>query len=296
MASSQILNSPYYRAQQLGTRSRPNINLRLSGDLCGATRRDPKATALSIAINGLCLLGIVWFSTRKMVTVVTPTTVKTVTLVDPLPPPPPLPIEPPKAVVMSGGGGHTMPLPVTRGNPPKPLPKPILLLTAAPKIVSRLPIQPAIDMQPDIKMAKVNLPTIGMSNAPAPTVVASMGNDAGAGLGSGSGNGLGSGAGGNFGGGVFKVGGGVSQPLVLFAPDPGFTEEARRAKASGKVVVYLQVNQEGSPMHVRVLRGLGLGLDEKAVEAVRQYRFKPAMKDGHPVVVEMNVEVNFQIF
>jgi len=189
-----------------------------------------------------------------------------------------------------------MPAPVTRGNPPKLEPKPILLLTAAPKIAPRLPIQPALDIQPDIKMAKADLPNIGMANAPSPTVVASMGNEAGAGLGAGTGNGLGSGAGGNYGGGVFKVGGGVSQPQVLFAPDPTFTEEARQAKAAGKVVVYLQVNQEGHPMHVRVVRGLGMGLDEKAVEAVRQYKFKPAMKDGHPVTVEMNVEVNFQIF
>jgi protein TonB len=154
-------------------------------------------------------------------------------------------------------------------------------------------VQPTINVQADLKMAKADVPNLGISSAP--SVVVSAGNGAGAGLGAGFGNGLGSGSGGNFGGGVFKVGGGVSEPQVISAPAPGFTEEARQAKVSGKVIVYLQVSSDGRPMHVRLVRGLGLGLDEKALEAVRQYKFKPAMKDGHPVTVEMNVEVNFQI-
>jgi protein TonB len=84
--------------------------------------------------------------------------------------------------------------------------------------------------------------------------------------------------------------------VVLFAPEPEFSEEARKAKVSGNVLVYLQVDAVGRPTHVRVLRGIGLGLDEKALAAVRAYKFKPAMENGHPVAVEMNVEVNFQIF
>ncbi len=83
---------------------------------------------------------------------------------------------------------------------------------------------------------------------------------------------------------------------MLFAPEPQFSEEARKAKVSGNVLVYLQVDPTGKPTHVRVLRGIGLGLDEKAKEAVLQYKFKPAMENGKPVAVEMNVEVNFQIF
>ncbi len=84
--------------------------------------------------------------------------------------------------------------------------------------------------------------------------------------------------------------------MVLFAPEPEFSEEARKEKVSGNVLVYLQVDRQGRPAHVRVLRGLGMGLDEKAIEAVRQYRFKPAMENGRPVAVEMEVDVNFQIF
>jgi protein TonB len=123
-----------------------------------------------------------------------------------------------------------------------------------------------------------------------------MGNGSGSGIGSGNGDGLGPGLGGNMGGGIRHIGGGVSAPLVLFAPEPEFSEEARKAKVSGNVLVYLQVGTDGKPKNVRVLRGIGLGLDEKALEAVRQYKFKPAMENGHPVAVEMNVEVNFQIF
>jgi TonB family protein len=95
---------------------------------------------------------------------------------------------------------------------------------------------------------------------------------------------------------VRRIGGNVSPPLVLFAPEPEFSEQARQQKVAGNVLVYLQVGPDGLPTHVRVLRGIGMGLDEKAVEAVRQYKFRPAMENGRPVTVEMNVEVNFQIF
>ncbi len=95
---------------------------------------------------------------------------------------------------------------------------------------------------------------------------------------------------------VYRIGGGVSAPQLITSVDPEFSEEARKAKAHGNVLVSLQVGTNGRPSHVRVVRGVGMGLDEKAVAAVRQYRFKPAMKDGKPVVVELNVEVNFEMF
>jgi len=96
--------------------------------------------------------------------------------------------------------------------------------------------------------------------------------------------------------GVTPGGGKVSPPAVLFAPEPQFSEEARQAKVGGNVLVYLQVDENGNPKNVRVLRGVGMGLDQKAVEAVKRYKFRPATQDGHPVTVEMNVQVNFQIF
>ena len=96
--------------------------------------------------------------------------------------------------------------------------------------------------------------------------------------------------------GTRKIGGAVSPPRVLHAPAPQFDREARAVKISGNVLVYLQVDTAGLPTNIRLLRPLGFGLDEKAVEAVSQYKFQPAMLNGSPVRVEMNVEVNFQIY
>ncbi len=93
-----------------------------------------------------------------------------------------------------------------------------------------------------------------------------------------------------------KIGNGVSAPVVVSAPNPQYTNEARAEKVSGSVLVQVQVSEDGLPTNVRVVRGIGYGLDEKAIEAVKQYRFKPAMKDGQPVKVAMNIQVNFQIF
>jgi periplasmic protein TonB len=90
-----------------------------------------------------------------------------------------------------------------------------------------------------------------------------------------------------------RVGGSVSAPVLVYSISPEYTEEARIEKRSGNVLVNLWVDTNGNPSHVHTLRGVGLGLDEKAVEAVKQYKFKPALKKGEPVLVEINVEVNF---
>ena len=84
--------------------------------------------------------------------------------------------------------------------------------------------------------------------------------------------------------------------MVLSAPNPQYSEEARKQKVGGVVLVTLIVDPQGRPQNVHVLRGVGMGLDEKAMEAVKQYSFKPAMQGGKPVAVQLNVEVNFQIF
>ena len=89
---------------------------------------------------------------------------------------------------------------------------------------------------------------------------------------------------------------GTRPPAVLSAPNPTYTEEARQNKVSGDVVIALTVDEHGLPQDVRVKRGLGSGLDEKAVEAVRQYKFKPATRDGVPVATHLFINVNFKIF
>lgn len=85
-------------------------------------------------------------------------------------------------------------------------------------------------------------------------------------------------------------------PKVLTRVDPNFSEEARKKKISGNVMVSLIVDEQGLPTDVTVVRGVGHGLDEQAIKAVRQYRFRPAMKDGKPVAQHIDIDVNFQIF
>ncbi len=95
---------------------------------------------------------------------------------------------------------------------------------------------------------------------------------------------------------LYHVGGDVSAPKLVFAPDPEYTEKARQAKYQGVCVLSLVVDPQGNPQRVQVVRHLGMGLDKKAVEAAKQYRFKPAMLHGKPVPVTVNIEVNFRIY
>jgi TonB family protein len=97
-------------------------------------------------------------------------------------------------------------------------------------------------------------------------------------------------------GGVYRVGGGVSPPRVVYGPDPEYSERARSAGYQGVCVLWLIVDTNGVPHDIKVARSLGMGLDEKAIEAVRTWRFKPATRDGVPVPVQINVEVSFRLF
>jgi protein TonB len=82
---------------------------------------------------------------------------------------------------------------------------------------------------------------------------------------------------------------------VIHTADPEYSQQAKDAKFSGDVRVYLQVDANGHTSHIRVVKGVGMGLDEKAVEAVSQYRFKPATLAGKPVPVDLYIDVNFQM-
>jgi TonB family protein len=94
---------------------------------------------------------------------------------------------------------------------------------------------------------------------------------------------------------IYRVGNGVSFPIVLNTAEAEFSDEARRAKFQGVCIISVIIDTEGKPRNLHVARKLGMGLDEKAMEAVSQWRFKPAMKDGVPVPVGMNIEVSFQL-
>jgi periplasmic protein TonB len=250
------------------------------------TKQNPIATTSAVVIYGLIILLIAFLLAKKVQFAAPVKTLQVTELSVP-------PQAPPKAAVMGGGGGQRGPTPVTKGTPPKAADTQIVPPSKPPLVEPKIHIEPTVEMQKDIKMA-TSIPQIGVANSP--LVGMSMGNGSGTGLGSGNGSGIGPGSGGNTGGGPKRIGGGVSAPVLIFSVEPEFSEEARKAKVAGNVLVNLWVDTNGNPSHVHVIRGVGMGLDEKAMEAVRQYKFKPAMENGKPVLVELNVEVNFQIF
>ncbi|HZD76533.1 MAG TPA: M56 family metallopeptidase [Acidobacteriaceae bacterium] len=95
---------------------------------------------------------------------------------------------------------------------------------------------------------------------------------------------------------IYKVGNGVSAPVLTHSVDAEYSKKAKDAKHQGVSVVSLVVDAHGMPQRVHTIRKLGMGLDEKAIEAVRQYRFKPAMHEGEPVAVALSIEVNFRLY
>lgn len=210
----------------------------------------------------------------------------------------------PESIAGGGGGGDRDKLEAPKGK----LPKAAMEQYTPPAIVVRndkpkLPMEPTVVLPPQVKIAST-MPSLGDPMARIPSGPPSNGIGSGAGIGSGVGGGVGAGEGpgvgpgkgGGIGGGVFRVGGGVSAPRALNTPDPEYSEEARKAKYQGVCVLWLIVGPDGNPRDVKVARSLGMGLDQKAVEAVRHWKFEPAMKDGKPVAVQINVEVNFRLY
>ncbi len=259
-----------------------------------------KASTIISIVTHVIIMGLILFAFLAVKKVVTK---KSLTLTN-IDVPPFLPIAP-KGPAMGGGGGggsHDI-IQAPKGRLPKfeeqPITPPMVIVNEKPKLA----VDPAIMMPKDIQLPNNNLPNLG---DPRTTVTgpasngsgsgAGIGTGSGGGIGSGSGNGYGPGSGGGYGGGPYHVGGGVSAPQLVFAPDPEFSDEARRAKYQGVCVVSLIVDAQGNPQRVQVVRHLGMGLDEKAVEAVRLYKFKPATLQGKAVPVEVNIEVNFRIY
>jgi periplasmic protein TonB len=202
-----------------------------------------------------------------------------------------------------GGGGAQSPVEASKGH----LPMMAKTQITPPQILEvdhpRLPVPASIVMPQQIKLPDANMPNMGVPTS-SQVALASQGGGSGSGFGSGSGGGIGSGngggvgpgEGGGYGGGVMRPGGGVSAPEVIYSVDPEFSDEARRAKYQGVCVLSLIVDTQGNPQNIQVVRALGMGLDEKAIEAAKQYKFKPAYYKGHPVASLINLEVNFRIY
>jgi protein TonB len=201
-----------------------------------------------------------------------------------------------------GGGGDRSPTPPSKGKLPKLSDKQFVPPMAVVRAVDpKLVMEPTLIIQPDANIPKVDMANYG--DPLAKSGIASNGPGSGGGIGSGPGGGVGSGrgpgygpgSGGNMGGGAYRIGGGVSAPSVIFKVEPEYSEEARKAKFQGTVVLFVVVDEKGNPKELKVIRPLGLGLDQKAIEAVEKWRFRPGMKDGKPVPVQATIEVNFRL-
>ena len=249
-----------------------------------AVKRNPWAVATSAVLNGGILALLLFAVVKPMIQQKKPDQVllTPIDLTD---------AKLPKAAVSAGGGGGSPDkIEAIKGKTPPRMQTPAV----APKIQSPTP---SIDVQQDIVLLdNPTLPNFGMSNS-TNVKLGSMGNGTGTGLGSGNGSGVGPGSGGNYGGGLYRIGGAVSEPKVIYSVDPEFSDEARRAKYQGIVELYVIVDAQGNPQNPRVVRALGMGLDEKAIEAVMKFKFKPALKDGKtPVPVMVPIEINFRLY
>jgi periplasmic protein TonB len=208
-------------------------------------------------------------------------------------------------VAGGGGGGDRDKFQAPKGR----IPKQSLEQITPPAIVVRndhpkLAVTPTVVVPPEVKLQAANTLNLGNPTAPVPSGPPSNGTGSGGGIGSGSGGGIGVGSGpgvgegrgGGIGGGVFRIGGGVSAPKAIFAPDPEYSEEARKAKYQGTVVLSLVVGADGTPRDIKIARSVGLGLDEKAIETVKTWKFEPGTKDGKPVATYATIEVAFHLY
>jgi periplasmic protein TonB len=191
----------------------------------------------------------------------------------------------------AGGGGDASKLKASTGTPPRAALQQFTPPQVLPQRESKLQVEPTI-------IADLKIPQSNQIGDPlSKLMTASNGSGVGGGIGNGSGGGVGPGRGPGVGPGVFRCcGSGVSAPKPLYTPEPEFSEEARKAKYQGVVVLEIIVGTDGTVHSPRVVRSLGMGLDEKARERVMVWKFDPATKDGRPVAVVMNIEVAFNLY
>ena len=210
-----------------------------------------------------------------------------------------------------GGGGRNQPTPPSKGQLPKfSLTPPLIAPTTQPQLKTPvLPVMETVQVDPKLEkprddLAVTGLPT-GVPGPPSdgPGSGAGIGTGKGGGVGSGDGTGVGPGRGYNMGGGDPQLGGGSGapatavdmRPIPLNRPRPNYTEEARKNKITGVVMARLLVGADGAVKQVRIARGLPDGLNEEAIRAAYQIRFKPAMKGGQPVAFWQMVEIEFNL-
>jgi TonB family protein len=198
-----------------------------------------------------------------------------------------------------GGGGNHDPLPASHGNLPRAsldpqLAPPTVIL---PKEMPKLPVEETVMVAPDIR-----LPQGGPIGDPTSQVSKVLSNGPGGrgGIGTGCCDGVGPSTGPGAGAGppgIYPAGKmGVTVPQVIFNPEPSFSDEARKAKAQGMVLLLVVVGKDGRTYDIHVGQSLGMGLDEKAIEAVKVWRFRPATLNGQPVATQIAVQVDFHLY
>jgi len=265
-----------------------------------AVKANPWAIGISSTLNITILLLAIWLGIRAINNIVNPSLQATnIDVGD---------YKMPKSDTNAGGGGGGGDRSIVEANKGK-LPDRAKDTVTPPQpqtiVKPLLPDPPTINVQKNIQLPdNMNMPMIGMKQSANVTLAsagsgsgAGMGTGSGGGMGPGGGNGYGPGSGGNAGGGLYQVGGRISQPTLIFQPEAEFSDEARRAKYQGVCLISIIVDAQGNPQNARVIRALGMGLDEKALEAVQKYKFKPAMKDGKtPVPVMVQIEVDFRLY
>lgn len=204
-------------------------------------------------------------------------------------------LKPAKLKAGGGGGQHDL-KPASRGTPPKFALAQFARPMTHPPIHPQIAMTPTIIGNPDIKMPDPKLPNwgdpVGRSNND------SLGQGRGNGLGNGNGNGLGPGEGWNTGGGFPNAGtGGYGSAQCLYCPNPDYTDEAMKVKIQGLVELLGVITVDGRITDVQVVKGLGYGLDENAIKAVRTWRLRPALgPNGKPAAVRQLIDVTFQLF
>jgi TonB family protein len=225
------------------------------------------------------------------------------------------PAPPPKAQ-MKGASALKSPVPPPRPRPTaKPDPQPrreIPPPPVRPKPVEKPAEPPPAPPAPEKPMPQVVAPVVtapsdardrpgvltestSESDSNGPGSGGGVGTGTGTGIGEGDGSGIGPGSGGGTGGGPYRPGSGITPPGLLREVRPDYTEEARRRGVEGDVVVEVVVKRDGTVGDVRLLQGLGAGLDQRAIDAVRQWRFSPARRYGTPVDVMVEVAVEFKL-
>ena len=175
--------------------------------------------------------------------------------------------------------------------PPEPKPAPPLKAEQLPVVVAPIVAAPA-DTRNRIGVLEQ---TPADADSHGPGKGGGAGTGTGTGLGAGDGSGVGPGSGGGTGGGPYRPGSGIEPPRVVREVRADYTEEARQRGVAGDVVLEIVVRRDGTVGDVKILQGLGSGLNERAVQAVRQWRFAPATRQGQPVDVIVEVAVEFKL-